>query len=421
MKHLFVLVAFAALLSQAAPTIAQDSSEPSIKSVLDAARAKYWRDRQPQAQSGDQEAGQAESESPEPSAKAEAAYTPILISFVPGVSIPFGYYDTSIAAGAIGNLTRDIDGLEAAGIFNLSRDIHGFEAAGVFNLSRNAIGFQSAGVFNLVDHDMTGFQSAGVFNIVDGTAIGVQSAGVFNRVDKAYTPFQGAGVFNIVGELDGFQAAGLFNIADKVSGVQAAGLFNVAKRISGVQIGVVNVADHIDGVQLGLVNIAGNGVGSLGLTYEPATNFFYAHLQAGTPALYSVAGMGAFGSDWGGDIRGFIASFGLGSRTRLLGMNIDLDVSASQPLTKLPRDREGWASLDPSTSSLFQPFPTIRLMAGLPLGGHFQIVGGIMADLDIDALGSRVPEALKTSSVWKASLFDQGFSAYYKWFLGFKI
>jgi hypothetical protein len=416
MKRFISLFAVAALLCQAAFLIAQTSDEPSTQSVLDAARAKYWQDKSSEDQSEGQSSDSAGGEVREP-----VGYTPFLISFVPGVSVPFGYYDTSIAGGAIGNLTRDINGVEGASVFNLSRDIHGLQAAGVFNLARNVTGFQSAGVFNMVDRDFSGFQGAGVFNIVNGRFAGFQGAGVFNIGNRVFAPFQGAGVFNLVDEVYGFQAAGVFNIAGTVVGGQAAGVFNIAKRVNGVQLGVVNIADHIDGVQLGLINIAGNGVGSLGVTYEPLTNFFFAHLQAGTPYLYTVAGLGAASQDWGRNLDGFVASLGLGSRTRLLGLNIDLDVSGMQTLAGLPRDQAGCENWNPEAQNWFRPFPSIRLMAGLPLGGHLQLVGGLTADVDFDSLGNRVPEALKTSSVWRAQVFGESFSAYYKWFFGLKI
>lgn len=429
MKRFILIFAAAALLSQAATVFAQDSGEPSEQSVLEAARAKYLQDKGADAEAPQPaQAPEADTQSQEqPPASAEepavVPFAPILISFVPGISFPFGYYDAALAAGWISNMTRDISGAEGAGVFNIARDVRGFQGAGVFNLTRKVLGFQSAGVFNIVDSDFTGFQGAGVFNIVNGAFSGFQGAGVFNLGGKVRAPFQGAGVFNIVEEIYGFQGAGVFNIAGKVVGGQAAGIFNSADSVVGVQIGLVNVAGHIDGVQLGLVNIAGNGVDSIGATYEPETGYAYAHWQAGTRALYTVAGLGAPSGDWFRDYSGFVASLGLGSRTRAFGFNVDFDVSAVQAIGALPYDTfdasgdwsdwEGWA--------MMKAYPSIRLMAGLPLGRHLQAVGGIKADIDVDALGGRVPEALKAGSSWRGSLFDLGFTAYYKWFFGVKI
>jgi hypothetical protein len=358
MKRILYLIAAAALLSQAALAFAQDSGEPSEQSVLDAARSRYQQD---QGSVANEPATADEPATAQDGAGAEVPYTPILLSFVPGVSLPFGYYDVSIAGGAIANLTRDVAGVEGAG---------------VFNIARNVSGFQGAGVFNIAEGDITGFQGAGVFNI-----------------------------------------------AGKVSGGQVAGLFNSADRVRGVQIGVVNVARHIDGIQLGLINIAGNGVDSLGLSWEPASDFTYVHWQAGTPALYTVAGLGAPSGDWFRSIDGFVASLGLGSRARFLGLNLDLDISAVQAIGALPFGSldccgdwsawEGW--------SMIRPYPSVRLAAGLPLGRHLQLVGGFKADIDFDSLGGRVPEALKVGSSWRGALFDEGFTAWTKWFFGVKI
>ncbi len=69
----------------------------------------------------------------------------------------------------------------------------------------------------------------------------------------------------------------------------------------------------------------------------------------------------------------------------------------------------------------FMPYPSVRLTAGLPIGRHFQIVAGVKADIDVDALGNRVPSALKTGSGWQGRLFDEGFTVWPKWFFGVKI
>jgi hypothetical protein len=312
----------------------------------------------------------------EPGGPSDVPYTPVLVSLVPGISFPFGYYDSSLAGGAIGNLVRDVSGAEGAGVFNISRDVRGTQGAGVFNVSRRILGFQGAGVFNIAD-----------------------------------------------GDVDGFQGAGVFNIADRVDGGQAAGLFNRADRVTGIQVGLVNVAGYIDGVQIGLVNIAGNGVGSIGLTYEPVDEFTYVHLQEGTPALYTVFGIGAPTGDWLRDCSGFVASIGLGSRTRCFGLDFDLDVSAEQAIGDLPFDSFEWYGNWRAWQgwSMMRPYPSVRLMAGLPLGGHFQIVGGLKADFDLDSLGGRVPEALKQGSSWRGRLFGEGFTVWPKWFFGVKI
>ncbi len=421
MKAIRSAIVAAALLCRAAIVFAQDSSEPSVQSVLDAARAKYWQDKAPDGSDLPSDVAPPEA-SDGARARNQVPYTPIIISFVPGISFPFGYYDASIVGGAIGNLVRDVSGVAGAGVFNISRDLRGVQGAGIFNIAREVEGVQDAGVFNLVDRDVTGLQGAGVFNIVRGKVTGIQAAGLFNISGKLLAPVQAAGLFNIADEVRGFQAAGAFNIAGNVAGGQAAGVFNKADRVAGLQVGLVNVAGHIDGVQIGLVNIAGNGVGSLGLTYEPASDFAYLHWQTGTPALYTVAGIGAPSGDWLRDYTGFVASFGLGSRAHCFGLNVDLDVSAEEAIGSLPYssiDKSDWSAWE--GWSMMRPYPSARLMLGLPLARHFQVVGGVKADIDADSLGNRVPESLKRGSGWRGALFGEGFTVWPEWFFGVKI
>jgi len=382
MKRIIVLFA-AALLAQAA--FADDIDEPSEQSVLEAARAKYWQDQRSSDERRDadvsvdidiavNEAGSDDQDAdhrPEKEEGDDVPFTPFLISFVPGLSAPFGYYDVSFAAGAIGTMTRGVRGAAGAGVFNISRDVRGLQGAGVFNISR----------------DVKGLQGAGVFNMADG--------------------------------LRGCQAAGVFNMARDVSGVQVAGVLNVADRVKGVQIGLVNIADNIDGVQIGLLNIAGNGVDSLGVLYEPETNWFYAQWQSGTPALFSVVGIGAPGAAWFEDWREFSVFAGLGTRARLLGVNLDLDVCAVQPVVDLPSDRESWDSGDAWDS--LRPYPSARLTAGVPIfGKRCQIVGGLKVDIDVASLGERIPEDLRKGDSWSDAWFGERFTVWPKWFVGVK-
>jgi hypothetical protein len=361
MKRILSIALAAALLSQAVVAFAQDSGEPSEKSVLDAARAKYRAGEN--AESDSRQAAEA----PEESAAAVAAdqrddfpFTPVQVSFVPGVSLPFGVYDVTLSAGMIGGITRDVSGAAGSGVFNISRDLRGVQGAGIFNIAEN---------------------------------------------------------------VHGLQGAGLFNIARSVQGGQAAGLFNSAGDVKGVQIGVVNIARNIDGVQIGLINIAGNGVDSLGAAYEPATSYVYAYWQSGTPTLYTIAGLGAPCRDWDCDPAGAVASIGLGSRSCLLGMKIDVDLSAESAIGALPYKSfawsgdwsawEGWSDL--------RPYPSLRIAAGVPIGHHWQVFAGLKADIDVKALGDRVPEALKSGPGWRGSLFDEGFTVWPKWFFGLKM
>jgi len=411
MKRIIALLA-AALLVQAA--FADDAGEPSEESVLDAARAKYWQEsRSSEADDGTSvkvevevtisEDGQ-ESEAEDAEAERDSiAYTPFLLSFVPGLSAPFGYYDVSFAAGAVGCMVRDVNGAAGAGVFTMARNINGFQAAGVFNMAEDVHGVQAAGVFNIGED-----------------VYGVQAAGVFNIAEMAYTPIQAAGVFNIADEVNGFQAAGVFNIADRVKGGQAAGVINVADEVKGVQIGLINIADEIDGIQIGLLNIAGNGVDSFGVIYEPITDSFSAQWQTGTPYLFTTAGVSAPASAWFSDWSEFSAYAGLGTRARVLGINLDADICAVQPIAPLPTDRSAWKNGTAWNS--IEPYPSLRLMAGVPLfGKRAQIIGGLKLDIDIESLGDILPENRKVGESWSDSWFGERFTVWPKWFIGVKL
>jgi hypothetical protein len=396
-RKIFVFV-IAALFIQAAATFAQDSHEPSMQAVLEAARAKYWSRIQKM-----QDALRSDRGEDQP----EVGYTPVLLSFVPGISLPFGYWDASFAAGTIGTI---------------SRDIYGFEGSGVFNITRNVFGFQGAGVFNIVSGRMSGFQGAGVFNIVDGKSSGFQGAGVFNIAKDIDTPLQAAGVFNIAGRVAGVQAAGVFNIAERVDGAQLASIVNVADRVSGLQVGLVNIADRMDGVQLGLVNIARNGVNSLGALYEPDTGFAYGYWQAGTPFLYTLVGAGMPKANWFKSYDDLLLSFGLGSRLSLGHSYIDLDVSAERYIGSDPvaYAKNYFTPCKNFAAELATLYPSVRLSFGLPIAGRVHLYGGLKVDVELDGFAA-VPTAIKGEKTYARTWFGIPFTAYPKWFFGLKI
>jgi len=446
---------------QAAALFAQESGEPSEQSVLDAARAKYWGSKkssdsraaqlvapeatEAKAPEAEEEpaleaeseaiASEADEEVPEPREERrqrEYRYSPFIASFVPGLNFPFGLRDASFAAGLIGVRVHNLSGIEAAAILTLAEEVHGVQGAGIFNIADKVSGAQGAGIFNIAEGDLRGVQGAGVFNIAGAAQISAQGAGVFN-ISKDMLGAQGAGLFNIADDLRGVQGAGLFNVADDVRGAQIAGLFNSADKVEGVQIGLVNVAKQVDGLQLGLINIAGNGVDALGVIYEPDTDYLYAYWQAGLPSLYATIGVGAKCQDWNFDYSGAVVSAGLGSSTRLLGLKLDVDISAEQALEDLPYDSYtavtyrhynrhgsiGWAAWN--GWSALSPYPTLKISLGLPIGRHWQLVGGLKADIEIDELGAWIPESHKGSWSWTGEFCGSPFTVWPKWFIGLKI
>jgi hypothetical protein len=396
MNRIVKVFVMAALLAPAAIAFSQDSSQPSEQSVLEKARAKH------QARNGSQAGQDAASED-----GTGREYSPFVLAFVPGLQIPFGVVDTSFSAAWIGALTGDVSGFQGAGVFNLSGKVEGFQGAGVFNISGGVDGFQGAGVFNIANGRVDGFQGAGVFNIAE----------------NADVPVQASGVFNIAKRVQGVQASGVFNIAGDVDGGQVAGVFNIARKVQGVQVGVVNIARDIEGVQIGLVNISRNNVDSIGFSYEPATDYVYGHWQAGTPYLYTVVGMGLPRRQWFNSDDELSLSFGLGSRIRLDHAYIDLDVSAESfvgpRLGDYFRSDESQQTEEAWRAVWGTPFPSIRVMLGIPLTRHLHLVGGLKMDVDLQEHPG-VPEGLKAGRSYSDTWFGQSFTLWPKWFFGVK-
>ena len=335
-------------------------------------------------------------------------YTPVLLSFAPGISMPFGYYRTSVSCAAIGAAFEASYGFAGAGVFNIYNSGYGFQGAGVFNISGERIGgFQSAGVFNISGGEVDGFQGAGVFNIAGGPVSGAQVAGVFNIAEK------------VRGSV---QIAGVFNIANKVQGLQVANVFNVAESVSGMQIGLVNITGELKGLQIGLINISNNGVDSLSYIYMPATDSAFVYWQAGSPFLYMVVGAGAPRADWFVRYDNLMLSAGLGTRVKLGGPYLDIDVSAEQAIGS---DLEALyqAGLDHNKEaviSYMKPYPSARLSLGLPLGRTLHVTGGIKTVVQLEQ-GGTVPASQRTQDSLSATWFGVPFTAWSQWFFGVKV
>ncbi len=456
MKRAAILLVILSILSAslAAPLFAQESPDPTEQAVLEAARAKYRAeqaaaaaaDAQAKAAAAQAEAdaaaraAQAAADAASAQAMADAAqaaqaaqadaeeddsapFTPFVLSFAPGLSVPFGTYDAAFAAGAIGVISRDIYGFQGGGVLAIARNIDGFQGAGIFCIADGEVsGAQGSGIFNIANGEVEGFQGSGVFNIADGGIEGFQGAGVFNIAGGDASPIQMAGVFNIAEDMEGFQMAGVFNSAGDVEGGQIAGVVNVARRVEGVQVGVVNIADSVEGLQLGLVNIAREpGLSSEGGYYEPDTDYVYAAFQAGSRHVYGVLAGGMPRSDWARSAEGIVLSYGLGSRLRLAGAYLDLDFSAASNVgPELPALGQAIADRrPPSDPSALIPYPSIRACLGVPIIGRFHLIGGFKVDVDLDA-APRVPETLKRGWSYSSELFGAGYEAWTKLYLGVK-
>lgn len=376
---------------------AQDSATDSQEDfVLQQARDKYSAATSSQTGGADESAQAADDPAPD---KSGHPYTPVVLSFVPGISFPFGTFDTSMSAAAIGALSGSVDGL------------------------------QGAGVFNIADGDMRGLQGAGVFNIVAGSVRGTQGSGVFNIVDQDVRGAQVAGVFNIAKRVDGLQAAGVFNIAGTMHGVQAAGVFNIAGKASGTMIGLVNIADELDGVAIGLVNIIGNGINDLSIDYQFDTGMAYATWRSGTPALYASFSAGQPAAELLSTTEGLTVGAALGHRFRLLFLTADIELGSETPVDPASFDRlvadiqsheaDGVGSIDPWEHS----FGTLRASFGFGRRRDFGPYIGIKADFAPTGSES-VPENLRHAfgddTPYTVRLFDTDISIWPKWFIGIK-
>ena len=393
----------------------------------------------------------------------EEDFIPIQISFTPMLALPFGYGDVGLELGLVGALTRDVQGAAASGVFTISRSVHGLQANGVYGLASGHVeGLQTSGVFSLAGGDVEGAQMAGVFDVAGGRVDGAQLAGVFNvggdidgaqlagvfNISRNYRgPVQAAGVFNIARNIRGSQLAGVANQAIDVRGLQVSSIVNIADRVRGTQIGLVNIAGRMEGVQIGLVNIAGNGIGGLGLLYDPESEYGWLFWQSGTPYLFTRLSAGRPAYDAWDDPSGLVTQASLGSRTYLgpryarsswLELELGADWYIGPAAKSLHDDMTSiaatnpapCASSDPAVSAAFtkaaallptRPWPSLSLSLGIPVFWHLEALVGLRSDVDL-ATWPAMPDAFRRGmDSGPLSLFGENFRVYSKWFFGFRI
>lgn len=409
MKRSLCVIASIILLAASNAAFAQSEdgqsseNEPSLDSVLQTARNRYWHPR----------------ESIPEIAPRDLAYAPFLLSFVPPFAFPFGYCDSSFALGSVGTLVRDDYGFMASGVFNIARTIRGFQSAGVFNIASEVKGVQAAGVFN-VSADISGGQLSGVFAAA-ARLNGIQASGVAGFAE-GIRGVQASGVFNQADQVAGVQLAGLFNNAEEIRGVQAAPA-NFAGRASGLQVGLINVADRMDGIQLGLINIARDGATGFGLVYGPSNDYLTAYYQNGTRYLYSVISAGLPANGLFSSVDGLVAAAGVGTRIggRRAYPYLDVEALAAQEIgSRLGEFARFFTDCDAPAKGLFEPFPELRLRLGVPLSRGLAVVGGAVLDFNLDGYPN-MPESLKVGSGLHETLFGGGFTVYGSWFIGLEI
>ncbi|MCX7948991.1 MAG: hypothetical protein N2509_02625 [Treponemataceae bacterium] len=367
-------------------------------SVLQEARKRAQKEQAEQKTSENETTTSGESESME----ADAPPVPLVLGFVPGLSVPSEYRTVIVSLNVIGGAAPKVSGVMGSGIFSLSGRTEGILGASIFTVTGTLKGIQGAGVFNIAGSVPQGIQMAGVFN-VSGSLQGLQGAGLFNTAEA----------------VRGIQGAGLFNIAKDVQGVQGAGLFNVAEDVQGLQIGLVNVANRVQGLQLGLINVARNGIHDVGLFYDWDRDLVTAYVRSGSSFLYSILQVRLPSYEWFDNSANPIYSLGLGTRAGNPALHLDIDLSASithGQLRHLDTTTKEWKNINwVYLGSL--AFATLRGTLGISRGGGEFFVGYVV---DVEPSGAdRVPSVLKTGSVYDLDVYRLALTVYGSWFIGF--
>ncbi len=335
--------------------------------------------------------------------KAEAPYSPFVLSLLPGISMPMGINRTSLGLGIIGGMTEDTRGIAVSSVFDIVLgELTGIQSAGVFStVGGKGLGIQSSGVFNVAGSDFYGLQNAGVFNVTRDDFLGLQSAGVFN-MGRDVVGVQTAGVFNTSRNLKGLQVAGVFNSATDVKGIQVAGVVNAAKDVRGLQVGLVNISENCYGLPIGLVNYVKNGVRDIGFWHDSADNL-YAYWANGTNNLYTIVYGGEAPADWFVNSNTLSFGFGLGYRVSRKPFSLDLDLSVKNFYGPNWDDALRAADVVDSygnhvfSVSPISSFPSLRASLGMPIFKGLEVFGGVSADIGISGVCA-VPDALKRDS-----------------------
>lgn len=334
------------------------------------------------------------------------AYSPVVLSLVPGISFPLGMYDTNLACGYIGSLTRSVKGLSASG------------------------------VMDMIDKDLVGVQAAGVFCMAGGNVDGVQAAGVFNIAGDV-KGVQAAGVFNVAASVLGAQSSGVINIAKDVKGVQAAGVVNIARKVTGVQVGLVNLSDEMYGIPIGLFSWTKNGIRDLGVLMDANENIF-TFVAHGTSNFYALAMLGQPAGDWFQDWRNFVGGAGLGWRAVHSGwLNLDLDFvyktwlgrgiemgiarAEASPQLQYALDNPGdyFEWLYSGGEWNVYSWPSVRGTLALSLGKGLEVFGGLSLDLRIPHW-SEIPDFCLSPEPVKGNAFGWDYELHPGFYCGLR-
>jgi hypothetical protein len=344
-----------------------------------------------------------------------AGFFPVVVSFVPGISFPFGgTYSTNFGFGMLMSDVHNLYGVQTSSIIGTaSGNVLGVQANGIGTVTQGrTTGFQASGVFNVAEDRVVGGQFGGVFNVAQGNVVGVQSGGVFNVAEGDVFFLQNAGVFNVAeGTVRGAQVGGVFNVAGDVTGAQVAGVFNVAEKVKGVQIGLVNVSDEMYGVPIGLINIVREGISTPAVWFDEGGRS-WASLQRGSNLFYGLVYAGGDPDEIFTNSPIFIGGAGGGIRLggkpdRRLFLDMDVSVKTEIDAAKFGTDVATWN---------LTAVPSLRGTLGFRLFGRFSLIGGAYADLRFNPESSQ--QVLFQSNAISASIDLAGAELYPTLFLG---
>ena len=329
----------------------------------------------------------------------DAGFFPVVVSFVPGISFPFGgTYSTNFGFGMLMSDVHNLYGVQTSSIIGTA--------------SGNVLGVQANGVGSIAQGRTTGFQASGVFNVAEDRVVGGQFGGVFNVAKGDVFFLQNAGVFNVAeGTVRGAQVGGVFNVAGDVTGAQVAGVFNVAEKVKGVQIGLVNVSDEMYGIPIGLINIVREGISTPAVWFDEGGRS-WASLQRGSNLFYGLVYAGGDPDEIFTDSPIFIGGAGGGIR---LGADSDRRLFADMDVSVKTEIDTALFGSDVSTWNL-TGVPSLRGTLGFRLFGRFSLIGGAYADLRFNSESSR--QVLFQSNSISASIEMAGVELYPTLFLG---
>jgi hypothetical protein len=201
----------------------------------------------------------------------------------------------------------------------------------------------------------------------------------------------------------------------------------MARTVRGTQMGLINVSENLYGIPFGLINYTKNGVRDVGFWHDDADNV-YAFWANGTNNFYTLVFAGEAREEWGVSTGTLAGGVGVGYRSKLGSLNLDVDVSAKHFFgnTVLDAYNQLNAGIYPNDPNWVYPFgsvtafPMARVSVGLPLFKIFEVFGGMSFDVGIDGTYP-VPGALKDGKSYAFNAFDTPVEVYPHFFWGVKL